>query len=502
MPRLLSALHVLPEWTCSEDPDVEVSGITDRSSDVTPGNLFVAIAGTAFDGHRVIADAIEAGAAAVVVQTSHRNEMPSHPPVPYVYVPNSRLALALLAKELMPGVAKALSSLTWIGVTGTNGKTTVATLVEQMLFQAGHRTAFIGTTGAGFRDDAGVLAAADLRYTTPHAQQLYTLAVEFQSCQVTHVVMEVSSHALHQHRVAGIPFHVALFTNLTRDHLDYHRSMEEYAAAKKMFFDGLGSGAIAIVNGNSPEADYMLRDCKAERMFQTMVHNAHLDANGARFRVDVRWHRSHENETARSLDVQSPLLGDFNTHNVGLAAAACVELGMEQHVVEQMVRTLKPPVGRMERIPLPSGATAVIDYAHTPDALENALQTLRPLTNRLIVVFGCGGDRDRGKRPQMGSIASKLADVIWLTSDNPRNEDPHNIIEEIRLGIPSSANVHEEPDRRSAIQAALLHASPGAIVLISGKGHEQYQEIAGTRVPFSDQEVVRQSSRSTGEGYS
>jgi UDP-N-acetylmuramyl-tripeptide synthetase len=487
MPNLLTALSALHTFSCHGEPDSEVTGITDHAPSVKPGDVFVAVAGTKFDGHSLVAHAIRQGAAAVVLQEGRYEADPAALPVPAVIVQDSRQALALLGSRLLPGVQAALDAMVWIGVTGTNGKTTVATLIDQLLSAHGLSTAFIGTTDIHYRSASGERRTLDTSYTTPHALALYNLALAFHREGITHVVMEVSSHALHQHRVAGIPYAAAIFTNLTRDHLDYHETMEQYTAAKKMLFDSLGQGALAVVNGHSAYAEYMLSNCHAERKLSVTVQDLTLSAEGATFSVP----RSPFSALRSPFSVlRSPLLGEFNAINLALAATAAAELGVPPNEVVNIVTTIHPPVGRMERFTLRSGAVAVVDYAHTPDALENALRTLRPLTDHLTVVFGCGGDRDRGKRPQMGRMAYELADEVWLTSDNPRSEDPLSILADIQQGLPGEVNVHIEPDRAQAIHAALTVAGPGTVVLIAGKGHEQYQEVRGERLHFSDQEMV------------
>ena len=481
---LSTLLQELPECQCTGNTSVHVVGVTDRVAEVVQGMLFVAIEGTNFDGHTVISEAISKGAAAIVTKTN-AEPLPSF--VSHIRVPSTRLALARLSLRMVPGAAEAVTALTWIGVTGTNGKTTVATLIEQLLHESGRVTAFVGTTLIGYRDGAGAMHAMDTSYTTPHARQLYELAILFHANGVTHVVMEVSSHGLHQHRVAGISFAGAVFTNLTRDHLDYHGSMHEYAQAKQTLFSNLSKGAVAVVNAHDEYALLMLEECTAHRQLLVSVSNVTLTSEGADFTVHVK-------ETSTSICNDShfttTLLGWFNASNAALACTTAVALGANAEAVTSLARTLKPPKGRMERFTLKNGAIAVVDYAHTPDALEQALRTLRSLTSHLCVVFGCGGDRDSGKRMIMGQVASAIANEIVLTSDNPRNEDPLKIITDIQAGIPRETYVTIQPDRALAIKKALLEASADSIVLIAGKGHETYQEVRGVRTHFSDQEEV------------
>lgn len=480
---LSSLLEELVEWRCNKPTHTIVGAVTDRVAEVQPGDVFVAISGTNFDGNSVISEAITRGAAAVVRQT---DTVPLPPSIVDVIVPDARLALALLLKKRMAGVAEAVAAISWIGITGTNGKTTVATLIEQMLYASGKKTAFIGTTCIGYRDNDGTMTTMETTYTTPHARRLYELALLFASKGVTHVVMEVSSHGLHQHRVAGLTFTGALFTNLTRDHLDYHGSMDAYASAKKILFDGLQKGAVAVVNANSDYASFMLRDCPAERSLLVTVDHIEATPTQTRFTIQA----SCKNSDTYSFNVTSPLIGEFNASNVALACVLVKEFGVGGDQINQLVEGLKPPSGRMERIRTSAGVMAVVDYAHSPDALKQALGTLRGLTAHLTVVFGCGGNRDVGKRKLMGAVASEIADEIWLTSDNPRDEDPFAIIRDIQSGVTQPLRVFVEADRTTAIKKALQNASADSIVLIAGKGHETYQEVSGVRIHFSDQEVV------------
>lgn len=482
---LTTLLESLPGWTSASATDMEVCAVTDKVQEVVHGTVFVAIAGSNFDGHTVLQQAVQNGACVVVTCKPHELLPPS---IIEIIVPDTRLALALMLRSVMSGVAQAVAELTWIGVTGTNGKTTVATLVEQLLHRNGQVTAFIGTTFIGYRNPDGDMVRMDTTYTTPHARQLYELALLFREHGVTHVVMEVSSHGLHQHRVAGLTFSAAVFTNLTRDHLDYHRTMSAYANAKKMLFDGLGKGAVAVVYGKSEYGATMLEQCSADRQYVVDVEELVLNAHGSKSTVNVSRAGTLDKKT---MYISTPLLGEFNAVNSALACTVAIAMGMSREFVEQTALRFAPPSGRMERIVLPSGTVAVVDYAHTPDALEQALRTLRGLTEHLTVVFGCGGNRDKGKRSMMGTVAAGLADEVWLTSDNPRDEDPRSIIADITSGIPPVRQVHIEVDRAGAIKKALLHSNAQSIVLIAGKGHEAYQEIHGVRTHFSDQEVVR-----------
>jgi len=474
--------------------DVAIQRVVADSRVVRPQDLFVAVRGTVIDGHDKIAEAVERGATVVVgdrhiaeVDFGHHHSHRSIE-VTYVRVPNSRTAHACLLRTTRPEIRQALAAIRFIGVTGTNGKTTVATVLEQCLQQLGEPVGFIGTTGYRFGG-----REVDATHTTPDVERLYELIVQAKDLGVRTMVMEVSSHALDQDRVDGLPFAVAAFTNLTRDHLDYHQTMEDYASAKQRLFNGLAPTSIAVLCGDDPWATFMKRDCPAERIVlvgrqpenTSRISNEEAALDGSRY-------------TLEGLPLETRLVGAFNVLNTALCAAILRELGYDPSAIQQAITAAPGAAGRMQQIRLPNGALAVVDYAHTPDALENALSTLRPLlagtSGRLQVVMGCGGERDRGKRPIMGEIAARGADQVWITSDNPRREDPAAIIDEILTGIPEqiagSEAVRVIEDRREAIVAACLSAAPSDIVLIAGKGHENYQIIGVERHPFSDADVV------------
>ncbi len=474
--------------------DVAVQRIVADSREVQPQDLFVAVRGSAIDGHDMIAEAVERGATVVVgdrhiaeVDFGHHHSHRSIE-VTYVRVPNSRTAHAALLRATRPEIRRALAAIRFIGVTGTNGKTTVATVLEQCLQLLGEPVAFIGTTG--YRFGAQEIEAT---HTTPDVERLYGLIVQAFELGLTSIVMEVSSHALDQDRVDGLPFAVAAFTNLTRDHLDYHQTMEDYASAKQRLFTGLAPTSIAVLCGDDPWATFMKRDCPAERILMVgrapentvRITSEEAALDGSRYTLD-------------GLPLETRLVGAFNVLNTALCATILRELGYDASAIQRSIAAAAGAAGRLQQIRLPNGALAVVDYAHTPDALENALLTLRPLlagtSGRLHVVMGCGGERDRGKRPIMGEIAARCADQVWITSDNPRREGPAAIIDEILAGIPEqiagSQAVRVIEDRRAAITEACLSAAPSDIVLIAGKGHENYQIIGTERHPFSDAEVV------------
>jgi UDP-N-acetylmuramoyl-L-alanyl-D-glutamate--2,6-diaminopimelate ligase len=451
----------------------EISGITTDSRTVVPGVLYAAVRGSETDGHRFVADAGRRGAVAAMV------EVPQEAALAQVLVRDGRRA-ALAAARAWHGDPS--RQLVLIGVTGTNGKTTTTGLLRHLLNGAG-TAGSIGTLGAYDGTGAAVPSAG---LTTPGPVDLQATLAALRDRGTTHVVMETSSHSLDQGRVDGLTFAAGVFTNLTRDHLDYHGSMEHYLAAKLRLSSYLALDGIEVVNLDDPVWRAM-PDRNGRVTFgqhpaaDVRASGLAMDAAGSRFRLESRW---------GSAEVALPLLGDFNVANA-LAAAACA-LGMGRPIGEVAQRLAAAPQvpGRMERI---AGRPCVVlrDYAHTPDALERALATLRPLTaGKLIVVFGCGGDRDRGKRPIMGRIAAELADLAVVTSDNPRTEDPDAIIHDIEEGMGSVPHLRET-DRREAIAVALQAAGPDDTVLLAGKGHETYQVIGTEKVPFDEREIVR-----------
>jgi UDP-N-acetylmuramoyl-L-alanyl-D-glutamate--2,6-diaminopimelate ligase len=384
------------------------------------------------------------------------------------------------------------------GVTGTNGKTTTTYVLRQLLEAAGERVGVIGTLGKMLGE------IVPTGYTTPEAPELMEILDEMVRAGYGAVAMEVSSHALALHRVAGIRFDGAIFTNLTQDHLDFHPTMQDYHDAKKLLFDRLDTDGAAVVNVDDLHAESMVRDCHA-RIYRyggagtadARITRVQLGPDGSRWELVLS-----KKLGGGRFPLQSPLLGAFNVSNITAAFTLALALGLDRERLVETVRELRPVPGRMASIPLRSGATAVIDYAHTPDALKNVLDSLREVSEghgKVTLVFGCGGDRDRGKRPQMGAIAARLADDVIVTSDNPRSEDPQAIIDQIVAGMEKRSAVQVAADRARAITMALDAAGPGDLVLIAGKGHEDYQIVGTERRHFSDAEVVQQWNAGAGE---
>jgi len=492
---LLQALdanvRVFPDLT-SAQRETSITDVTSDSRRVGQSSVFVAVVGTSFDGHNAIDDAVARGACAVVVE-----RIPSGPlNVPVIHVKDTRLAYSALTVALKHNPS---SHMRVFGVTGTNGKTTCATLMEQLFAAAGHNVGFIGTTGNRY---GGVQYPTS--YSTPHAGELATLFTQMTESGVDTVCMEVSSHALDQHRVFGINYRGALFTNLTRDHLDYHGTMEQYAKAKKRLFDGLQSDAIAVLWGESEWASYMKRHCNARQVVMVgtgagnhvQITDIDLSISGTSFTLHRK--SAELNQLPQRLTVFTRLLGEFNVANVALVTVLAILDGIPAETVVKIVQDLQGPKGRMEVYHTEQGVTAVVDYAHTPDALDNVLRVVRQFASvgqrkrQVHIVFGCGGDRDKGKRAEMGRIASTLADHVYITNDNPRTERPGDIVNNIMGGVDATlrSSVTIIEDRRAAIHHALSTAGPDDVVIIAGKGHEEYQIIGNERLPFSDADEI------------
>jgi UDP-N-acetylmuramoyl-L-alanyl-D-glutamate--2,6-diaminopimelate ligase len=471
--------------------ELQVKGIQYDSRKVEKDYLFIAIRGTARDGHKYIGNAVSRGASVVVVEDDKAlpDSFFMHAGVVKVVVPDSRRALAVIASNFYHHPSKKLRL---VGVTGTNGKTTTTHLVASILESAGEQVGLIGTINYRVGD-----TTYPATHTTPESLELNHLLVEMNRKGCSSVVMEVSSHSLALQRVFGLDFKVGAFTNLTQDHLDFHGSMEEYFKAKKLLFDGLPSTSCAVINADDPYGARIAGDTKAVTWTYGTTPGVtfhatdlELDVRGTKFTVvhgDTRHH------------VASSLIGRFNVTNILAAFATCSSLNVSAETILKGISQLKSVRGRFEQIASPEGWTAVVDYAHTPDALENCLNAIHEILSqrkrKIITVFGCGGDRDRGKRPLMGNIASRLSDVVIVTSDNPRNEDPRMIINDIVAGMVKGSSVQVEVDRRSAIRKALQMAREGDVVLIAGKGHEDYQVIGETKTHFDDREEVEQFIR-------
>jgi UDP-N-acetylmuramoyl-L-alanyl-D-glutamate--2,6-diaminopimelate ligase len=477
------------------DPARPIAGVRDDSRAVTAGDLFVAVPGTKADGRRFLADALAQGAAAVVHEAPLPPEAAGAPGVAFVEVPSARKALGLMAARHF-GAAGAM---TLLGVTGTNGKTTTTYLLESMLAADGRRPGVFGTVTYRY---AGKAVPAPL--TTPGALQLQTLLAEMKAAGTTDVAMEVTSIALDQDRVAGCRFRVAGLTNVTQDHLDYHGTMERYFQAKTVLFrELLTPDGVGVVFADRDDGRRMQPHIAGRAVTLSLdpavgadvqVVGSQLAERGTRLSLRTAW---------GPLEIDSPLVGGFNVDNLCLAAGMGLGLGLSPEVVARGLAAQKTVPGRLERVDNDAGVLCVVDYAHTPDALERALQTLRPLTRgRLLVVFGCGGDRDPTKRPVMGEAAVRLGDVVLVTSDNPRTEDPGKIVQMVIEGVRRAGGVQvpaqalaaaargytAEVDRRTAIRQAVAASRPGDTLVIAGKGHEDYQILGTRKIHFDDRE--------------
>ena len=460
--------------------DRPISGLVIDSRRVVPGTLFFALPGLRADGASFIDEAVSRGAVAIVTQ-----KLPALPPakVTFIQVADARATLANVAQRFYKFPDR---EMTVVGVTGTNGKTTVTHLLKHFL-NGDQRVGLLGTISY----DLGGRTVPSFR-TTPEALDIYGMMAQMRDAGCRHAVMEVSSHGIDQQRVRGLQFGAAVFTNLTRDHLDYHGTMEAYAEAKFSLF-GLRGLRHAVINVDDAHGERF-----AERLEGSAIElitygtgsqaklrasSVQLSPSGVRFAVEGPWGRG---------SVNAAVLGAFNVSNLLAVLGTLIAAGVTFEDAIAAVSRLQPVTGRLDRVGGDVAPLVVIDYAHTPDALEKALQALRPAVGkgrRLVCVFGCGGDRDPGKRPMMGRVAASLADHVVVTSDNPRGEAPRAIIDQILGGMPREG-VEALEDRQVAIFTAVSNARPGDVILLAGKGHETYQEIAGVRHPFSDREVA------------
>jgi len=466
-----------------------ISGIEYDSRRVKPGSVFVAMRGESSDGNEFIDQAIAAGAVAIVTDSATENPRQG---VSWAQVPHGRRALARLSENFYKRPAERLAI---TGITGTNGKSTTAFLVEAILAAAGRKSALVGTIE--YHVAGRVLPAP---HTTPEPLELSRILAEALGEGATEAVMEVSSHALAQQRVYGVPFDVAVFTNLTRDHLDYHHSMDEYFAAKEILFKGCGTEPprAAVVNTDD---EYGQRLAALARKHSSVMSYgwSRGDFHAERVEITSRGTRFDLATPEGAVPLFSPLIGRVNVYNVLAAAGAALARGCNQQAIASGVAALERVPGRFERVDCRQPFTVVVDYAHTDDALRNLTALAREfvqqagLKGRVITVFGCGGDRDRAKRPLMGEAAGRGSDFVVLTSDNPRSEDPVSIMNDALVGLQRSGTKYKkEPDRRAAIALAIREAGPGDIVLLAGKGHEKVQMTRDGPIPFDDVEVARQ----------
>jgi UDP-N-acetylmuramoyl-L-alanyl-D-glutamate--2,6-diaminopimelate ligase len=459
--------------------DITVTAVCFDSRKAAPGALFVAVRGTMSDGHQFIQDVIRKGCKAIVCE-----ELPAEMEneVTYVVVKDSAVALSIIASNFYGNPSEKLKL---VGVTGTNGKTTTTTLLHQLFRKTGYKTGLLSTVKNKINDTT--IAAT---HTTPDAVQLNELLAQMVANGCTHCFMEVSSHAIAQKRVEGLKFTGGVFTNLTHDHLDYHKTFAEYLKAKKTFFDGLGSEAFALTNTDDKNGLVMLQNTQAKKYsyslrsmsdYKCRLIENHFD--GLLLNID-----GHE--------VLCRLVGSFNAYNLTAAYATAILLGENKLDVLTTLSSLDPVEGRFDYLTSKKKIVGVVDYAHTPDALENVLKTIHDVSKqgKVITVVGCGGDRDSAKRPVMAKIACEMSDKVILTSDNPRSEDPGEIIRAMETGITlgEARKALSIIDRKEAIKTAVSMAQPGDVILVAGKGHEKYQEVKGVKTPFDDKEILEQ----------
>ncbi|MFH0771823.1 MAG: UDP-N-acetylmuramoyl-L-alanyl-D-glutamate--2,6-diaminopimelate ligase [Candidatus Omnitrophota bacterium] len=457
--------------------EIEIKGIACDSKAVSDGYLFIAIAGTKSDGHIFASEAAKRGAVAVVLQ----KDIDLCARVAKIFVKDTREALAVIASEFY---GRPSENMTCVGITGTNGKTTILYLIDSVISAAGHKAGIIGTIN--YRIGERVIPAIN---TTPGPAELFSFMSEMRQCSIDYAVMEVSSHSLVQKRVKGIDFSVAVFTNLTGDHLDYHGTLEKYFDAKAMLFEELGGHSCAVINIDDPWGRILLKRAKGKILTYGVTPEADFSAgeielslNGTVFAVKT---------PDGKVKVASSLIGLHNVYNITASIAAGIALGFSLEMIKSGVEAVSAIPGRLEAINAGQSFKVFVDYAHTDDALYNVLSALKPLIkNRIILVFGCGGERDRSKRPRMGKVASEFADLLIITSDNPRGEDPKAIASEIVSGV-KTRNYIIILDRLQAIREALSSAQENDCVLIAGKGHEPYQVLKDTTVAFDDRKTAR-----------
>ena len=462
------------------DVDVEITGVNIDSRRIEAGHLFVAIPGTVTDGHKFIPKAIELGATAVLCENLPEEQDPK---VTFVQVASTESSVGEVATQFYGDPSRKLKL---VGVTGTNGKTTIATLLYNMFRKFGHKCGLLSTVCNYIEDEA---IPAD--HTTPDPIELNRLLAQMVDAGCEYAFMECSSHAIAQKRIGGLKFAGGLFTNLTRDHLDYHKTFENYRDAKKAFFDGLEKDAFAITNADDKNGMVMVQNCKAN----VKTYSTRTMADFKAKIIECHFEGMYLDINGKEVGVQ--FIGKFNVSNLLAVYGAAVMLGKKPEDILLIMSTLKSVNGRLEPIHSPEGYTAIVDYAHTPDALENVLNAIHEVLNgkgKVITVCGAGGNRDKGKRPIMAQEAVKQSDKVIITSDNPRFEEPQDIINDMLAGLDQKQmkKVVSIVDRREAIRTACMLAEKGDVILIAGKGHEDYQEIKGVKHHFDDKEVVKE----------
>lgn len=477
---LKDLLYKVPLQSVKGDTNLNVLMITADSREVYPGAAFIAIAGTHANGHAFISKAIEKGATAIIYSDSVENFVDG---VTYILVQNTSIAFAQMASTFFGNPS---AKMKLVGVTGTNGKTTIATMLFQLFTNLGYRCGLISTI-----ENKIITSIVAATHTTPDALHLNALLMKMQDAGCTHVFMECSSHAIHQHRVAGVHFTGAIFSNITHDHLDYHKTFNEYIRVKKSFFDALPASAFALTNKDDKHGMEMLQHTKAKKYTYSLKTLADfkgkiLENNFAGLQMMVNQY-----------EVNFMLMGIFNAYNLLAIYGAAVCLGEDPGKVLRHLSKLKGATGRFDYLLSKSKILGIVDYAHTPDALKNILEAIHKINEgkgNIITVVGCGGNRDTTKRPEMAKLANDYSAKVILTSDNPRDEDPLEILAEMQAGLNTAAKrkTITIPDRKEAIKTAVQFAQPADIILIAGKGHETYQEIKGKRIHFNDKEILNE----------
>jgi len=476
--KLSTLVHHLESMGTYNLCDVEITGITNDSRKVRPGYLYVAIKGYKADGHNFIKKSLECGAQAIVSE----EKLSLDTSIPQIVVRNTRKALSSLSCCFYNNPSQKINV---VGVTGTNGKTTTTFLTKSIIEKAGYEAGLIGTIN--YQIGEKMITAQE---TTPESVELQRLIAEMVAAKMKFAVMEVSSHSAIQHRIENIDFKTAVFTNITAEHLDYHKTISNYMNAKVELFKNLRKDSFAVLNADDEFSEYFADRTNAKILWYGIKNDADIKAEICRESTsDIMIKLKY---SGKEIDMKMPFVGVHNVYNVLAAVASAISLGFELDVIKSGIETAPTVPGRLESVPCNRGFEVVVDYAHTPHALETVLQALRNLVKgRILLVFGCGGDRDKEKRPLMGRIADEKSDVFWLTNDNPRSEDPLNIIDGIKAGIKPGRSFHTQINRHKAIADALSEATDGDLVLVAGKGHEKYQIIKDTITPFDDREVIK-----------
>ncbi len=459
------------------DENISIGNICFDSRKVMPSDVFIAVSGTAADGHRFISSTIEKGAVAIICEKLPE-EIADH--ITYIQVENSAIALGVCASNYYDCPSE---NLILTGITGTNGKTTTATLLYELFKKSGYKTGLLSTV-CNYIHNEEIPAT----HTTPDPVQLNALLARMVETGCQYCFMEVSSHSIHQHRIAGLKFAGGIFSNITHDHLDYHKTFDEYIKAKKMFFDNLPGEAFALSNFDDRNGKVMLQNTNAKKYsyslrsmadFKCRILENHFE--GMKLNMDGN-------------EIWTRFIGKFNAYNLLAVYSAAVLLGLEKQEVLTIISELKSVNGRFEYFVSLEKVTAIVDYAHTPDALKNVLTTINEISEggQVITVVGAGGDRDKTKRPEMAKIACNQSNKVILTSDNPRSENPEDILNDMMAGVDNMKKVLRITDRKEAIRTAVMIAASGDIILIAGKGHETYQEIKGVKHHFDDKEIIKE----------